>query len=299
MPRGMPEVRDLGPGDEAQVGAFLARHADSSMFLRSNLLAAGLAFRGRTFEANWAGAFDGGTLVGVAAHAWNGNLLVQAPRALPEVVRHAAHASRRAVDGVLGEWQQVLAARTALGLDARPIRFLSHDDLFALDLSRLVVPAALAHGRVGMRVADEADRALITRWRSAYRVELLGHPADDPELDASSAEEMAPLLAQRSCFLLEADGAPVAFSAFNAMLPDCVQVGGVYTPPGLRGQAYARAVVAGSLLAARDTGVARSILFTGQDNAFARRAYLALGYEIVGEYGILFLEPEAAPSSTC
>jgi predicted GNAT family acetyltransferase len=80
------------------------------------------------------------------------------------------------------------------------------------------------------------------------------------------------------------------------MLPDCVQVGGVYTPPELRGRGYARAVVAASLLAARDAGVERSILFTGQDNDFARRAYLALGYEVVGEYGIAFFAPEADPS---
>ena len=293
----MIRVRTLGPGDETVVGGFLARHADASMFLRSNLLAAGLAYAGRTFECTWAGAFDDDEIVGVAAHAWNGNVLVQAPHALADVVRHAAAASGRAVDGLLGEWTQVLAARTALGLDARPVRFLSHDDLFALDLAALVVPGPLARGDVRMRVADDADLERITRWRSAYRVELLGHPADDPELDASSTEEMAPLLAQRSCFLLEEHGAPVAFSAFNAMLPDCVQVGGVYTPPEMRGRGHARAVVAASLLAARDRGVARSILFTGQDNAFARRAYLALGYRVVGEYGISFFAPEAAASS--
>lgn len=286
----MIRVRTLGPGDEQVVGDLLARHADASMFLRSNLLAAGLVDEGRTYQATWAGAFADGRLVGVAAHAWNGNLLVQAPRALADVVRHAASASRRAVTGLLGEWTQVLAARSALDLDDLPVRFLSHDDLFALDLAQLVVPDALARGRVRMRVADAHDLDRITRWRSAYRVELLGHPADDPELDASSAAEMAPLLAQRSCFLLEQDGAAVALSAFNAMLPDCVQIGGVYTPPALRGRGHARAVVAASLLAARDRGVARSILFTGRDNAFARRAYLALGYRTVGEYGICFLE---------
>lgn len=294
----MIRVRTLGPGDEAVVDEFLDRHADASMFLRSNLRAAGLAYAGRTFEATWAGAFEDGALAGVAAHAWNGNLLVQAPRGLTDVVRHAVGASGRAVDGLFGEWTQVLAALTALGLDARPVRFLSHDDLFALDLAGLVVPEALARGHVRMRVADDPDFERITRWRSAYRVELLGHPPDDPELDASSAAEMAPLLAQRSCFLLEHDGEPVAFSAFNAMLPDCVQVGPVYTPPARRGRGHARAVVAASLLAARDAGIARSILFTGQDNAFARRAYLALGYRIVGEYGIALFAPEAAASST-
>lgn len=283
-------VRTLVPGDEPAVEDFLGRHADASMFLRANLRAAGLRDAGETFQATWAGAFADGELAGVAAHAWNANLLLQAPRATAEVARHAVAASGRPLGGILGPWSQLVAARAALGESARPARFTSHDDLFALELSRLVVPDALAAGRVRVRLAADADRARVVRWRSAYRIELLGHPPDDPAIDASSAAELAPLLEQRSCFLLEEgdDREPVAFSAFNARLPDCVQVGGVFTPEALRARGYARAVVAGSLLAARAAGAVRSILFTGQDNAFARRAYLALGYAPVGDFGIVF-----------
>jgi predicted GNAT family acetyltransferase len=295
----MIRVRTLGPGDEEVVEAFLRRHADSSMFLRSNLRAAGLVDRGAPFEATWAGAFDDDALVGVAAHAWNHNVLVQAPHALEAVVRHAVTASRRTVGGLLGAWPQVVAARAALGADAWPTRFVSHDDLFALDLDQLVVPAALARGDIVVRRARAADRSLIVRWRSAYRVELLGHPADDPEIDASSAAEIDPVLRQQDCFLLESGGQPVAFAMFNGRLPDCVQIGGVFTPPALRARGFARAVVAGALRIAHADGVTRSILFTGRDNAFARRAYLSLGYRIVGDYGIHFYEGTRplAPSS--
>ena len=81
-------------------------------------------------------------------------------------------------------------------------------------------------------------------------------------------------------------------SAFNAALPDMVQIGGVYTPPALRGHGYGRAVVAGSLLEARADGVERSILFTAAGNAPAQRAYRALGYRVVGRYGVVvFAEP--------
>jgi len=292
-------VRTLQPGDENVLEALLVQHADTSMFMRSNLRLGGLRDEGKTFQATWAGAFDGAALVAVAAHAWNENLVLQAPRALPEVVRHAVGASGRRLRGIVGAWSQVIAARATLGLENRPASLVSHDDLFALDVAALAVPAALARGDVRVRLAGDADRERITRWRSAYRVELLGHPADDPDVDASSARELEPLLLQQSCFLLEAAGEPVAFSAFNARLPDCVQIGGVFTPPALRGRGYARAVVAGSLLAARAQGVPRSILFTGKDNAFARRAYLALGYRVVGDYGIVFFaEPRSAPSGS-
>src|SRR5438552_10624203 len=78
-------------------------------------------------------------------------------------------------------------------------------------------------------------------------------------------------------------------SVFNAMLPDIVQIGGVWTPPEFRGRGYARAVVAGSLLAARKQGVARAVLFADPANERARRAYQFLGFRIVGDYGLVLL----------
>jgi predicted GNAT family acetyltransferase len=90
-----------------------------------------------------------------------------------------------------------------------------------------------------------------------------------------------------SRWLLEQDGWPVASTGFNARLPDVVQIGGVYTPPALRGRGYARAAVAGSLLAVRETGVRRAVLFTGTDNEPARRTYLALGFRVVGDFGFV------------
>ena len=77
----------------------------------------------------------------------------------------------------------------------------------------------------------------------------------------------------------------VSMTAFNARLPDCVQVGGVWTPPELRSRGYARCAVAGSLLEAREKGAEQAILFT--DDAAARRTYLALGFRVIGDYGIL------------
>jgi len=83
----------------------------------------------------------------------------------------------------------------------------------------------------------------------------------------------------------------VSYSVFNAMLADIVQIGGVWTPQELRGRGYARSVVAGSLLAARKQGIARAVLFADPANAAARRAYLSLGFRIVGDYGLVLLAP--------
>ncbi|XXX79014.1 hypothetical protein WMF30_09585 [Sorangium sp. So ce134] len=54
----MVNLRTLAPGDEAALEAFLVQHADSSMFLRSNVRAAGLADLGRPYEATYVAAFE-------------------------------------------------------------------------------------------------------------------------------------------------------------------------------------------------------------------------------------------------
>ena len=83
-------------------------------------------------------------------------------------------------------------------------------------------------------------------------------------------------------------GAPVAKTGFNAVLPDMVQVGAVYTPPDLRGRGYARRAVALHLAQARDLGVQRAILFSA--NAAASRAYEAIGFQRVGAYRVALFD---------
>jgi predicted GNAT family acetyltransferase len=82
------------------------------------------------------------------------------------------------------------------------------------------------------------------------------------------------------------EGEPVSMTGFNAEALDVVQVGGVWTPPPLRGRGYGRAVVAGSLLDRFAHGARRSVLFTDAENQGALRAYAVLSYRHIGEYGL-------------
>ncbi len=287
----MPDLRVLGPGDEAALDAFLARHADSSMFLRSNARAAGLVDRGEPMQATYVAALEAGEIVGVAAHCWNGMVLVQAP-APPHAAAlalEAARRSRREVSGFTGPWDQVVAARRALGLGAAPTTKDSRDELYVLHLADLVLPPALAAGALRCRHPEERELELLTEWRVCFSIEALG-ATDGPELRAASRADVQLLHQRGADWLLLAGDAPVSYSVFNAMLPEIVQIGGVWTPAELRGRGYARAVVAGSLLAARKQGVGRAVLFADPLNAAAKRAYLALGFRIVGDYGLVLLK---------
>jgi GNAT superfamily N-acetyltransferase len=258
------------------------------MFLRSNSRTAGLVDRGAPLQGTYVAALQGGRIVAVVAHFWNGMLALQAPEAsaLEPIARAAVVRSGRELRGLVGPWPQVRAARSALGLGDRATTHDSREELYELDLAHVEVPRDLASGRLECRPPRAEEIALVARWRMSYSIETLGL-SGGPELAATSRAEIERLAREGSQWILLDRGVPVSYSAFNARLPDAVQVGGVWTPPELRARGYARAVVAGSLLAARSEGAHLAVLFTGEDNRPARTAYEALGFRIVGDYALV------------
>lgn len=282
----MVDVRALKPDDAVELERFLATRPDTTMFLRGNLRAVGLTDGPERYQGLYAAAFEGERIVAAAAHYWNGNLVVDAPQAAAAVAAAAVGASGRGVQGILGPWAQVEEVRKGLGLDRTPTQLDSREQLYAVDLAHLRVPAALGEGRVLCRAPRQDELELVTRWAIAYGQETL-QEREGPEQAASSHARIEAAQQEGRQWVLESDGRPVAYTAFNAVLPDCVQVGGVFTPPPLRGRGFARCAVAGSLLVARERGAHRSVLFTQDDNHGAQAAYRAIGYELVGDYGLV------------
>ena len=159
-------------------------------------------------------------------------------------------------------------------------------------------PPILAEKKVTCRVAGEADFDHLVAWRVAFRQAALGD-VEGEHLEKTSRADIAALLPAGSLFILEAHGRapalhePLACCSFNARLPDVVQIGNVWTPPQLRGNGYARAVVAGTLGIAGKTGVVAATLSTGRKNVAAQAAYRSLGFELVGDYAVATISPEA------
>lgn len=293
-----PTIRVLEPGDEPAVEAFLQRHAEQSMFLRSNLAQAGLIDRGERFQGTWTAAFDGPSVVAVATVFWNGMMVLQAPTHLDAVVQRAARDAPRPLNGFVGPWEQADAARRRLGLHSAPMRRDTPEILYALDLRDLIVPDALVQHRLQCRLAREADVPTLVEWYVDYNAETLGVPKD-AESHRQCTERVRDYTGAGTQWVVvdvtgEVTHGPagrlVASSTFNATLPDCVQIGGVWTPPMWRGKGFARAVVAGSLMNAAKQGVERSILFTGHDNVAAQRAYVGIGFRAIGNYGLIIFD---------
>lgn len=280
------DVRLLGPADEPALERFLAAHRDSSMFLRANARRGGLVYDGQPHQATYAAAVDGDAVLGVVAHAWSGMVLLQGAEHVEELAHACLAWSGRTVTGLSGPLAQVRRARTALGMAAAEAAVDADEGSFALDLSTLSVPAALTDGTLECRPPRPEERDTLRAWRVAYDIEVLGS-TDSEETRSRSASFLDAQIANANAWVARAAGQPVSLSAFNAALPDIVQLGGIYTPPNLRGHGYAKVAVAASLLAARERQVSRAVLFT--NNPSAIRCYEALGFRLIGEYGLVLL----------
>lgn len=279
-------VRQLVPGDEQRLSDFLERRADSSMFLRANIRRGGLLDTGRPYGGTYVGAIDGQKVEAVAALYWSGFVALQAPYHLGPILTQLAGLGVRPIRGLLGPLGQTDEARQLLGLRKAPVRKDSREDLFALSLDQLIVPGHLAAGRWTSRHPRPSEFGMLIDWRVASVIETMAG-VDNAETRAEADETMRRLDGEGALWVLEVDGRVVSMNSYNAMIPDMVQIGGVFTPQDLRGLGFARACVAGSLLAARRTGVDRSVLFTPKENASAQAAYRAIGFRIVGEYGLV------------
>jgi predicted GNAT family acetyltransferase len=286
----MADIRILGPDDQPALEAFALPRVETSMFLLGNSRAAGLVDRGERLQGTYAAAFEGGAIAGVAAHFWNGNLVLQAPVHLSELWRAATVASARGLQGLIGPTAQVAAVMRELGVapDADLVQMYASENLYTLALDGLIAPVALTLGAITARRGAERDLDVLTRWRADYVVEALNE-RESAALLQECRDAVERQIRAGQLWIAEAASRPVAMTGFNTTIREAVQVGGVYTPPELRGKGYARAVVAQSLLDARADGAGMAILFTGQDNIAAQKAYAALGFQYAGDYCLMRL----------
>jgi len=282
-------IKILKAGDEAALELFLTPRIDSSMFLLGNMRIAGFDDDGEAYQGTYAAAFQNDEIVAVVAHYWNGNLIFQAPDHLEALLPVVIKASGRAVKGLIGPNGQIDDTKAFLGLGEDDYQVDEPEKLYGLSLNALIEPEILSDGVVNGRLATITDVELLTRWRVAYSLETLGD-VDSPELWKRCQNSVERAIKGNNIWLLEENGRFVSTTAFNTAIKEAVQVGGVWTPPQFRSRGYARAAVAASLRDARAEGVPNAVLFTGEGNIAAQKAYEALGFRHIGDYCITLLK---------
>jgi len=266
---------------------FLHKHAESSMFLRNNLTRVGIEFKDAEYYGEYFGAIStDGSIAGVLAHFWNGSLIVQAPdeELLPRIASFFRGVATRPISAILGPADQAYQVIQHLSLSEREYSLNSCEGLYALKLSALSELALPQNSSVC--AACEIHGGLLREWIRGYEIEALGRQ-DTPELETIVETRFNRFTTGTDAWALCIDQQPVSFSAFNARLPDMVQVGPVWTPPTLRNRGYARILVAETLRLARELGAIKGILFT--DSPAAAKAYEAIGFRKIGSYRLAIL----------
>lgn len=282
------ELRKLVAGDEQLLFAFLGRYVESSLFFFSNVERVGFDDHGERFQGTYVASVDGsGAITAVACHSWTGTLMLQGDRGLEQAAQRAVELTGRKVGGFIGPWSLVCRARKAFGLEQTRAGHDGAELLFALSLDALRLPQLLSQTGVALRVPTAAETSgVLAGWRADYQVETLGFTRTH-EQEQAARLDIEGWRDAGTLWVLTVNGEVVTMTGFNAEARGMVQVGGVFTPPALRGRGYARAAVAASLVQARERGAQGSILFTAQTNQAAQRAYTALGYEVVGDFGLV------------
>ncbi|WP_370208043.1 GNAT family N-acetyltransferase [Pararhodobacter marinus] len=286
----LPRLFPATDADLPEIEDFLRVRAESSMFLRSNLREHGLgnteAPRAMDVVLTWDAA---GAITGVFGLTNAGYGSFQAPRADPATWQAVASwiGARRFL-GLTGAVLQVKQACTALKMDDPAQASCRIEPLYGLDLSRLRQDE-LAPG--ANRRPLPADLPLLEAWYTASETETLG-AAPEPAT-ALGRSRAARAILEQTARIFERDGVPLAMTAFNARLPDMVQVGGVYTPPRHRNAGAARSAVALHLAEARASGVSQAILSAA--SPAASRAYEAIGFERIGDFAIALLTTPRGP----
>ena len=270
-------------GDLDWMQSFLMGNLQSSMFLLSNLRDHGL--HDRTSDKGMTIWLSKGAAPGVFAITNSGMILLQAPNADAAMWRSANDliADRSLLTGCLGETGQVRTFLSSAGLNDVPTLINDDEPAFRLDLAELAMPQEQGGELVPL---SAAPRELAVQWRTEYHLEVMGTPKSKASTLAEA--DITNYIEKDSHRALLIDGQPVAMTGFNATLRSVVQIGGVYTPPDLRGRGYGRLALALHLQEARIKGVTKSILFAASTAAV--RAYMSLGYQRAGEFSLVIFD---------
>lgn len=282
------DVRRLEETDRVAVEGYLEARPTETMFLGSNLAQSGFRGAGR-YGGAFLGAFQGTRLQGIVQLCRVGSLLLSvnvrdAVEPLARQVLSSGFAPRRFL-GMANEIQDFLECYRRLAPAPPSIRMTRECLLQSLLPEHLAVPSMK-----GFRAATLEDVDGLIPWIVAFHQEEL---QEDPEkIDRADLREALELkIARGARYLLEIDGTPVSTLALTAEACGLVQVGGIFTPPELRGKGYAtRLLSAFAHFHLNALGARRVVLQVGEDNTPARRAYEKVGFRSSGRFHFIFGE---------
>lgn len=270
------------PAQQGEIADFLRTRTEQAMLPLATLDTYGMdGGHPRSLDV-WIDRNAQGVITDVVTfNAATGMVHPQCPNAPWDAI--AAALRGREVAVIVGEGAQVSGLLAACKMTDATYHIDRDESFMTLSFDTLRVPAG--QGEI-VPLAD-APRGAMMEWRAAYLQETLLLTPNMSRIKA--LEDYERLSAEGSHVVLMHGPSALAMSGFNAKQPGVVQIGGVYTPPALRGMGYARRIVALHLQQAARAGVQRAVLSAA--NPYAVRAYEAIGFRKTGVWRLCLLEP--------
>ncbi|MEL6585085.1 MAG: GNAT family N-acetyltransferase [Pseudomonadota bacterium] len=277
-------LRCATPSDVQTIAACLLAQPLATVFARNNVRRHGLWTDGPASHPHqtrfWVDT-DGAIALGLT----NAGIVLPCHPVGADMGPLCAALRGQTVAGVIGPVQLARPLLAGLALQDRPLQLDTDEPHMRLALRDLGVPEG-----PGILAQGTAHRDVLIDWRLASNRET----GAGAQMRDGAEREITTWIAEDRVRVLCIDDRPVAMTGFNAVLPDTVQIGGVFTPPPLRRKGYAARAVALHLAEARGAGVRTATLFAASDGA--ARLYDALGFAHVGHMAlVLFQSPQVVP----
>ncbi|MEJ7812474.1 MAG: GNAT family N-acetyltransferase [Gemmatimonadaceae bacterium] len=144
------------------------------------------------------------------------------------------------------------------------------------DIRRVNPPVGVPGAR---RIAGRSDLDLLACWHHAF-MEAAGDTQVDPRAVRVGVDRR---ISAGALHAWDVDGATVATAAAIAPVGRGIRIGAVYTPPELRRQGYASALVASLSEHLLGSGYEYVYLYTDLRNRTSNHIYQAIGYRAVAD----------------
>jgi ribosomal protein S18 acetylase RimI-like enzyme len=278
-------IARVGDTDWPEIGAYLRAHYRENVYLLSDL-------QQRRLRSMQGAALPGGDNLDLIGYRENGTLLAAQgfyrlgrwfpyfhdPRAIEPMLRDAL---RRRIRWVMGPRRVVDPLIEGITAEGLVPDFDEYDEVWIADAAQL-----RPHAAEGVRRAAPEDAPGVAVLRRAFEHEYFGVPVS--QVDQDWCLRAARSYITDGAYVTERAGEIVSMAAVEAAIPEMTQIGAVYTLPEWRDQGLGRAAV--SALAQESLGHTPEVgLVVAVENAPARRAYTALGFQRNHDYRMTHL----------
>uniref|UniRef100_A0A7S3LNB7 N-acetyltransferase domain-containing protein n=1 Tax=Aplanochytrium stocchinoi TaxID=215587 RepID=A0A7S3LNB7_9STRA len=274
-----------------QMFKFLSGRNDA-VFLESNIMAVGtLRDDGSHFSATYAGIFDSSrNLKAIAAHCWNGNILISAdtgvpPNEISSLVRVVFEnsPSDRSISGFLGTpW----AVEACLNLVDKQHSSISDCKMYNCNSASLV---SFSNVDITARIASVKDIDIVSIWRRDFMKECLDISVENTE----ARKQMLNQIEGSHLWVLENEDTLLAMASVIAETEDRFMIGNVFTPPEYRSRGYGKQIISGLVSGAMQNNPSFSTALLFTDRPAGVKVYNAVGFRECGFYKMVLLHEPA------